>query len=98
MRFSALLDTSRPVHLWGSPIDYSPVLLLMPFGSHLAMDTLPSGKLEDRLQVRLGCLRLSPSCPFRLLHTCFLFPAREAFPPRSDMALLIRAPEGLQPS
>src|SRR5713101_8669885 len=25
-------------------------------------------------------------------------PAREALPPRSDMALLIRAPEGLQPS
>src|ERR1700730_10545502 len=26
----------------GAPIDYSPVLLLRPFGSHLAMDTLPS--------------------------------------------------------
>jgi len=25
-----------------APIDYSPVLLLMPFGFHLAMDTLPS--------------------------------------------------------
>ena len=25
------------------PIDYGPVLLLMPFGFHLAMDTLPSG-------------------------------------------------------
>jgi hypothetical protein len=24
------------------PIDYGPVLLLMPFGFHLAMDTLPS--------------------------------------------------------
>jgi hypothetical protein len=41
------------------------------------MDTLPSGNCEDRLQVRLGCVRLSPSCPFRLLHTCFLSrPAR----------------------
>jgi hypothetical protein len=29
-----------------APIDYSPVLLLMPFGFHLAMDTLPSGKLQ----------------------------------------------------
>ena len=35
----------RPVHLGVAPIDYSPVLLLMPFGFHLAMDTLPSGKL-----------------------------------------------------
>src|ERR1700687_3019339 len=26
-----------------APIDYSPVLLLMPFGFHLTMDTLPSG-------------------------------------------------------
>jgi hypothetical protein len=28
-----------------APIDYGPVLLLMPFGFHLAMDTLPSGVL-----------------------------------------------------
>ena len=33
----------RPVHLGVAPIDYSPVLLLMPFGFHLTMDTLPSG-------------------------------------------------------
>src|ERR1035438_1822356 len=52
-----------------APIDYGPVLLLMPFGSHLTVDTLPSGACKRRLQVRLGCLRLSPSCPFRLLHT-----------------------------
>jgi hypothetical protein len=25
-----------------APIDYSPVLLLLPFGFHLTMDTLPS--------------------------------------------------------
>jgi hypothetical protein len=31
----------RPVHR-GSPLDYGPVLLLMPFGFHLAADTLPS--------------------------------------------------------
>jgi hypothetical protein len=37
-----------------APIDYSPVLLLMPFGFHLTMDTLPSGNCEDRLQVHLG--------------------------------------------
>jgi hypothetical protein len=27
----------------GFPIDYGPVLLRRPFGSHLAMDSLPSG-------------------------------------------------------
>src|ERR1700758_811786 len=59
----------RPVHLRGSPLDYGPVLLCMPFGFHLAMDTLPSRGYERRLQVHLGCVRLSPSCPFRLLHT-----------------------------
>ena len=32
----------RPVHLWGSPLDYGPVLLLMPFRFHLTVDTLPS--------------------------------------------------------
>jgi hypothetical protein len=25
------------------PIDYGPVLILMPFGFHLTVDTLPSG-------------------------------------------------------
>ena len=29
-----------------APIDYGPVLLLMPFGFHLTMDTLPSGGLQ----------------------------------------------------
>ena len=37
----------RPVHLRGAPIDYGPVLLLMPFGFHLTMDTLPSGELQS---------------------------------------------------
>jgi hypothetical protein len=35
----------------GFPIDYGPVLLLMPFGFHLAMDTLPS---EVQQAVALG--------------------------------------------
>src|ERR1700746_3618622 len=34
----------------------------MPFGFHLTMDTLPSGDCKWWLQVRLGCIRLSPSC------------------------------------
>src|SRR5438552_1649066 len=61
----------RPVHRWGSPLDYGPVLLLMPFGFHLAMDTLPSGvQLSGGFRSVLACFRLSPLCPFRLLHTC----------------------------
>src|SRR5207253_4996757 len=52
-----------------APIDYSPVLLLMPFGFHLAMDTLPSGTASGGSRSALICFRLSPSCPFRLLHT-----------------------------
>ena len=36
-----------------APIDYSLALLLMPFGFHLAMDTLPSGNRKRWLQVRL---------------------------------------------
>ena len=43
----------RPVHR-GFPLDYGPVLLLMPFGFHLPVDTLPSGDCKRRLQVRLG--------------------------------------------
>src|SRR5215471_5075660 len=78
-----------------APIDYGPVLLLMPFGLHLAMDALPSGVLQDGgFRFALACIRLSLSCPFRPLHTFLLPPAREALPPRSDIALLIRAPEG----
>src|SRR5215831_9321299 len=65
-----------------APIDYGPILLLMPFGSHLAMDTLPSGVLQVvasgppwpvsgfRFRARLGFV--IPST----------FPAREALPPR----------------
>jgi hypothetical protein len=30
----------------GVPIDYGPVLLLMPFGFHLTVDTLPSEVLQ----------------------------------------------------
>jgi len=33
----------RPVHQRSRPLDYGPVLLLMPFGFHLTVDTLPSG-------------------------------------------------------
>src|ERR1700746_2916420 len=39
-----------------APIDYSPVLLLMPFGFHLAMDTLPSGESLLRPTTHYGRL------------------------------------------
>ncbi len=43
---------------------------LMPFGFHLAMDTLPSGVLREvGFRFTLACFRLSLSCPFRFLHT-----------------------------
>ena len=58
-------------------IDYGPVLLRITFGSRLAAGTLPPKLIERWLQVRLGRLRLSPSCPFRLLHALLsLRPAR----------------------
>jgi len=61
-----------------APIDYGPVLLLMPFGFHLAVDTLPSREPQvGGFRSALACFRLSLSCPVRLLHTLHLLrPAR----------------------
>src|SRR6266849_5333545 len=45
------LDLAPPLadrFILGFPIDYGPVLLLMPFRFHLAMDTLPSEGLRLR--------------------------------------------------
>src|SRR6516162_5520665 len=58
----------------------------------------PPNHVERWLQVRLACIRLSPSCPRRRLHTFPLASASEALPPLLDTALLIRALEGLEPS
>jgi hypothetical protein len=44
-----------------APIDYGPVLLLMPFGFHLTMDTLPSG---DASMVASGPPWLFPAFAF----------------------------------
>jgi hypothetical protein len=44
-----------------------------------------------------ACFRLSPSCPKRRLHIFPLASAGEALPQPLDTALLIRAPEGLEP-
>jgi hypothetical protein len=71
-----------------APIDYDPVVLRRPSGPRLAASALPSGVycLERWLQVHLGCIRLSPSCPFRLLHTLHSpSPAGEALPPPLDI-------------
>src|SRR5215471_4100939 len=67
-----LAPPSADQFLFGvAPIDYGPVLLLMPFGFHLAMDTLPSGVPQaGGSRSALACFRLSLSCRFRLLHTC----------------------------
>src|SRR5258707_4098747 len=45
------LDLAPPLadrFIFGAaPLDYGPVVLLMPFGFHLAMDTLPSEELTS---------------------------------------------------
>ena len=49
----------RPVHQRGRPLDYGPVLLLMPFGFHLTVDTLPSGCLATERELRSFPLAVS---------------------------------------
>src|ERR1700739_2241570 len=78
------LDLAPPLadrFILGFPIDYGPVLLRRPFGFHLAILTCwnpcPPHYGSRWLQVGLGGIQLSPSCPFRPLHTFrFLRPAR----------------------
>ena len=58
------LDLVPPVadrFISGFPFDYGPVLLLMPFGSHLTVDTLPS---EVRQAVAPGPPWLFPAFAF----------------------------------
>src|ERR1700676_1748183 len=79
-----------------APIDYGPVLLLMPFGFHLAMDTLPSGEL---LVMAEGFRYALPVSAFRLrarlgVTIPFSLPGQRGVTPLSDTAPLIRAPEG----
>ncbi len=68
----------RPVHLRGGPHRLQPgtsphALRIPPHDGHPALRRTA----ERWLQVRLGCFRLSLSCPFRLLHTFHLLrPAR----------------------
>src|ERR1700727_2462557 len=88
----------RPVHPGSPPIDYSPILLRIPFGFHLAADTLSS---EARRSVAQGPPCLFPAFAFVPRKSSPYLPiasASEALPPLLDTALLIRAPEGLYPS
>ena len=59
------------------PIDYGPVLVLMPFGFHLAMDTLPS-EVQQAVALGRSWLYLAFAfVPVRRLHTLhFLRTAR----------------------
>jgi regulatory LuxR family protein len=79
-----LLDTSRPVHLRAAPIDYGPVLLLNAFRIPPSRWTPCPPEYNKRwLQVGLGCVQLSPSCPFRPRPYLPLSPASEAANPAS---------------
>src|ERR1035441_3170397 len=51
-----------------APIDYGPVLLLMPFGFHLAMDTLPSRELRKRCPTLSGQRGITPAFGYDAPH------------------------------
>jgi hypothetical protein len=71
----------------------------MPFGFRLTADTLPSGVLrDDGFRSVLSVSGFRPRAQLDFSIPSHLPPASEALPPLSDMAPLIRAPEGLQPS
>src|SRR5665811_1109339 len=71
-------------HLWptGSSSGQPPSITARYFSSYPSDSTsrwtpCPPESCKERLQVHLGCIQLSPSCPFRLLHTSSLLrPAR----------------------
>ena len=62
-----------------APIDYGPVLLLMPFGFHLAMDTLPSEKYYGgfRSALAVSGFRLRARLGFAMVE----FPSRRGITP-----------------
>ena len=51
-----------------APIDYGPVFLLMPFGFHLAMDTLPSRELRKRCPTLSGQRGIAPAFGYDAPH------------------------------
>ena len=67
----------RPVHLGLSPSITARYFSSCPSDSTSRWTPCPPKYSKRWLQVGLGCLQLSPSCPFRPLHTFrFLRPAR----------------------
>jgi hypothetical protein len=67
----------RPVHLGLSPSITARYFSSCPSDSTSRWTPCPPEYIKRWLQVRLGCVQLSPSCPFRRLHTFrFLRPAR----------------------
>ena len=62
---------------WVSPSITARYFSSCPSDSTSRWTPCPPKNRKQWLQVRLGCIQLSPSCPFRRLHTvCFLRPAR----------------------
>ena len=60
----------RPVHhRGGSPLITARYFSAYPSDSTSRWTPCPPESCWERLQVHLGCFRLSLSCPFRLLHT-----------------------------
>ena len=83
MRLRLLNADSTLPHLWPTGSSWvSPSITARYFSSFPSDPTsrwtpCPPKYNKQWLQVRLGCIQLSPSCPFRRLHTfCFLRPAR----------------------
>src|SRR6266403_762087 len=75
------LDLAPPLadrFIWGlSPSITARYFSAGPLDSTLRWTPCPPEYDKQRLQVRLGRIQLSLSCPFRRLHTfCFLRPAR----------------------
>src|ERR1700728_2128258 len=68
-----------------APLDTARYFSSYPSDSASRRTPCPPGTAERWLQVRLGCVQLSSSCPFRLLHT---FPSPR--PARSYPRLWIR--------
>ena len=72
----------RPVHRRGGPHRLQPgtsphALRIPPRDGHPALRELRNGGSRSALI----CIRLSPSCPFRLLHTYFLSPGPRGITP-----------------
>jgi hypothetical protein len=89
----------RPVHRRGRPHRLRPgtspqALRIPPCGGHPALRSTARGGSRSALAVSGFRLRARVGG----FHTFRTSPASEALPPLLDMALLIRAPEGLQPS